>query len=317
MPWYFKFGLGSEKPFPIYISQRSRSILNNVVESVRGEMAKYGTREIEVVSNDRLAKLGLDLDPNQPGVVLHILDPSISQWGLSKIHFPIPPSFNALFRVLSAAAHFDWHLYRESRGIGNSQVDIEFTRLRPISENDFDPYGPNMIETGDGGSTKVVLVDVSEKAYYGIKLTNKISMPIYVSVFYFDSSDLSITSLLESSVSTSQSTAEAPLKPQQTLTIGYGSSGFPTFECFLREGQKLDVGTLKFYFSTEAVDLSYVRQQSFGELVRAGGLVDDIPRAYYGGSGQVRRAVWGTVEVRVIQKDKILRRNSDALIAPI
>ena len=188
--------VGVEKPFPISISHRSRATLNNIVQSVVGEMAKYGTREVEIVSNDGSAKLGLDLDSNGLGVVLHILDRSISQWGLSKIHFPIPVSFNALFRVLSAAAHFDWHLYRESRGIGISQVDIEFTRLRPISGNDFDPYGPNMIETGDGGSTKVVLVDVSEKACYGIKLTNKISMPIYVSVFYFDSSDLSISKFL-------------------------------------------------------------------------------------------------------------------------
>jgi hypothetical protein len=63
----------------------------------------------------------------------------------------------------------------------------------------------------------------------------------------------------------------------------------------------VDVGTLKFYFSTEAVDLSYVMQGSFGQL-RAGGLVDDI--AIYSRS-QVRRAAWGTVDIRVIQKDKM------------
>lgn len=178
---------GVERAFPICISDRS-GILNDVVDRVRHEMEKRGMREVEVVSNPNLAKLGLNLALNtthQNEVVLIILDPSISQWGLSKIHqnFPLPPSFKALFPVLSAAARFDWHLHRASRGITTSQVDIEFTRL----SRDRVPNGPNMIE-----NDKNVFVDVSEKAMYGIKLTNKIDLPLYVSVFYFDSSDLSI-----------------------------------------------------------------------------------------------------------------------------
>jgi hypothetical protein len=66
----------------------------------------------------------------------------------------------------------------------------------------------------------------------------------------------------------------------------------------------MDVGTLKFYFSTEAVDLSYMRQEPFPEL-RAGGVVgnSDITRGYYS-PGQVRRSAWGTVEIWIIQKDK-------------
>jgi hypothetical protein len=179
---------GVERAFPICIFDRS-GILNDIVDRVRYEMKKRGMREVEVVSNPSLAKLGLNLELNNTThhkeVVLIILDPSISQWGLSKIHhnFPLTPSFNALFPVLSAAARFDWHLHRASRGITTSQVDIEFTRL----SRDLVPNGPNMIENGK------VLVDVSEKAIYGIKLTNKIDLPLYVSVFYFDSSDLSIS----------------------------------------------------------------------------------------------------------------------------
>lgn len=193
---------GVEKAFPIYISDRSKVVLNDVVDRVRDKMKKYGMREVEVVSNATLAKLGLDVDSdnttNQQEVVLSILDSSISQWGLSKIHhdFVLPPSFNVLFPVLSAAAHFDWHLHRESRGIKTSQVDIEFVRLRMT---DFCPDGPNLIEDRSGG--KVVLVDVSEDAIYGIRLTSKISLPLYVSVFYFDSSDLSISKIIRYPVS--------------------------------------------------------------------------------------------------------------------
>lgn len=73
----------------------------------------------------------------------------------------------------------------------------------------------------------------------------------------------------------------------------------------------MDVGTLKFYFSTEAVDLSYIRQEPFAER-RAGELVvnSDITRGYYS-PGQVRRSAWGTVEIQIIQKDKIVRRGNE------
>ena len=83
-----------------------------------------------------------------------------------------------------------------------------------------------------------------------------------------------IAPLQEVSISTSQSIAEA-LKPQQTLTIGYGSFGLSSFGYFLREGQEVDVGTLRFYFSTEAVDLVYVRQESPFSM-RAGCVANDI-----------------------------------------
>ncbi|KAF8817195.1 hypothetical protein BYT27DRAFT_7205049 [Phlegmacium glaucopus] len=300
--------VGVEDPFPIYISDRG---LDGIVTMVQHRMKNQGMRELAVVNDARLAKLGLDLGldnaTKREVVALRILDLPISQWGLNKIHNTIPPSPDAFYAVLSAAARFDWHLHRESCAIGTSQVDIEFTKLRELSEtierqliggrlsnikiNRLVPDGPNMIATGAGLGGNVVFVDVLEEADYGIKLTNKTNVPLYVSVFYFDSSDLSIKSIHESSTSSSQSTAEAPLKPRQTLTIGYGSSGFSSFDYFLREGQDVDVGTLKFYFSTEAVNLMYVRQESpFG--LRKGNILES----------HARRAVWGTVEVRVVQR---------------
>lgn len=73
-------------------------------------------------------------------------------------------------------------------------MDIEFTKLREISEMNL--VRPNMIvEDGDGGN--VALIDISEERVCGMKLTNKIKMPLYVSVFYFDSSDLSISKYLQ------------------------------------------------------------------------------------------------------------------------
>jgi hypothetical protein len=49
---------------------------------------------------------------------------------------------------------------------------------------------------------------------------------------------------------------EPPLKGEGHLTVGY----WDTF--FLREGQKVDVGTLKLFLSRKQVNLSHVAQSS-------------------------------------------------------
>ncbi len=43
------------------------------------------------------------------------------------------------------------------------------------------------------------MVDVDEAAIYGFEITNATSVPLYVSMFYFDVSDLSISTLSFSS----------------------------------------------------------------------------------------------------------------------
>jgi len=202
--------VGVKEPFPIYISDRR---LDDIVGGVQYEMKKHGMRELAVV-NDGSAKLGLDLELDNPNgqqlVVLRILDQSISRWGLNRMHDTISPSPpDTLYNVLSAAANFDWHLHRGSGRIGNSRVGVEFTKLQESSEtiekhfiggrisnikvDRWVPEGKNMIETGPELGGNVVFVDVLKEAVYGIKLTNKTDVPLYVSIFYFDSSDLSIS----------------------------------------------------------------------------------------------------------------------------
>jgi hypothetical protein len=55
---------------------------------------------------------------------------------------------------------------------------------------------------------------------------------------------------------------EPPLKGQGELTCGYGSTEWPPYVYQLSPGRDLDVGFLKIYLSTEAVDLSDIPQGS-------------------------------------------------------
>ena len=55
---------------------------------------------------------------------------------------------------------------------------------------------------------------------------------------------------------------DPPLEPHGTLTIGYGSAGAVPFNYYLWGDQKLDVGCLKLFLSTEYADLSHISQGS-------------------------------------------------------
>ena len=85
---------------------------------------------------------------------------------------------------------------------------------------------------------------------------------------------------------------DSPLKESGgTLTIGYGAGGAEPFSYFLREGQDVDVGFLKFFFATKPVDLSKIPQPS-----------PFIPRR--AGKQQEKEVVetWGTILIPVVQR---------------
>ncbi len=55
---------------------------------------------------------------------------------------------------------------------------------------------------------------------------------------------------------------DVSLPPGESLAIGYGASGTVPHMYTLREGQDVDVGFLKLFFSTQYIDLSGIVQES-------------------------------------------------------
>ncbi len=99
------------------------------------------------------------------------------------------------YRILRSSADFYWHLHRSSQGGPlAAAITLEcmklkhtghFKGLKPVLE----PDGENL---NNGG---MIFVDDDKDAMYGFKITNTdldIEEPLYVSMFYFDASDLSI-----------------------------------------------------------------------------------------------------------------------------
>ncbi|KAI0312608.1 hypothetical protein OF83DRAFT_1145252 [Amylostereum chailletii] len=140
---------------------------------------------------------------------------------------------------------------------GVSDVDI-------IIENGQAVFRITHSLTNGFGLTRIIDIEVDDKTIYGIRITNLTEEALYASPFYFDSSDLSITSYYQPPIfGRLQADRNLALLPAKgSLTVGYGSGGVAPWGCFLRDGQELDVGYFKLFLSTKPVDLSSIPQAS-------------------------------------------------------
>jgi hypothetical protein len=122
---------------------------------------------------------------------------------------------------------------------------------------------------------------------YGFTIRNNSDKPLYVSLFYFDMSEFNISecyskTILLNSMTDAEPTlilsayivsyyqpayagsgiADPCLPPGGTLSIGHGLSSSPAWQYGLAKDQDVDLGYLRFFFSREPLDLSYLPQLS-------------------------------------------------------
>ncbi|KAK0502233.1 caspase domain-containing protein [Armillaria luteobubalina] len=197
----------------------------------------------------------------------------------------------AIRRILQSSADFYWHLRRSNkRNPFAGKVTLECMKLEETGEytNDLEevlkPHSNKNLNVGGE-----IMIDVDEDAIYGFNITNTTSVPLYVSMFYFDASDLGISSYYQPG--RAKKDADVSLPPGGSLTIGYGASGTVPHIYTLRKGQNVDVGFLKLFFSTKYTDLSGVVQNSPFDDDRQSGLLS-VRKSLY---------LWHTMCVPVIQ----------------
>ncbi|KAG7440940.1 uncharacterized protein BT62DRAFT_1080460 [Guyanagaster necrorhizus] len=251
------------------------------------EAAKRRFRLVEKRSDKPDLVIGAD------GDVVHfeIMDERCRQHGLTRMPFKVKiDDSDTIHRILQCSAHFYWNLHRSSQGSPlASNVTLECMKLKETGKFTDDlleilePDGDNLNIEG------VISVDVDEDAMYGFKITNMMSVPLYVSMFYFDVSDLSIDSYYQPG-SAKDGAVDVSLPPGGSLTIGYGASGTVPHIYSLREGQDVDIGFLKLFFSTEYMDLSNIVQMSPFIECRGGARV--MSKSRY---------LWDTMCVTVVQ----------------
>ncbi|SJL15635.1 uncharacterized protein ARMOST_19139 [Armillaria ostoyae] len=265
-----RIGEGQDVRLLIELDERLLDVWEKIAKEMQSDNeGKRGFRLVE--SRDDEPDLVITADGDD--VHFEIMDKLCRQHGLTRMPFEVKiDDGDAIHRILQSSADFYWHLHRSSKGSPLAgKVNLECMKLKESGEytDDLeevltpDPNGDNLNVGG------VIMVDVNEGAIYGFRITNTTPVPLYVSMFYFDVSDLSISSYYQPG--RAKKDADVSLPPQESLTIGYGASGTVPHMYTLREGQDVDVGFLKLFFSTEYMDLSGVVQGSPFEDVRKDG----------------------------------------------
>ncbi|KAK0218626.1 hypothetical protein IW262DRAFT_1462097 [Armillaria fumosa] len=183
---------------------------------------KWQFHEVES-NNDRL-DLVIALD----GDVVHfeIMDKVCRLHGLTRMPFEVKiDDLDTVYGILRRVAEFYWNLHRSCRGNPLAgKVTLECMKLKGTgkftydSQEGFEADGDNL---NIGG---VISVDVDENAIYGLKISNTTSVPLYVSLFYFDVSVLRIVSYYPPK-NAEGGAADVSLPPGGSFTIKCGASG--------------------------------------------------------------------------------------------
>ena len=207
-----------------------------------------------------------------------------------------------LSSILWHASKFYDELKRPDNNKHISQkIGIEFYELVPdinvITDVDTTGHLPVLMPTGgnlfkDGAiNLKMPAPHLAgedwDRIPYGLKLTNRTNLDLYVNMLHFSNGDFSIGALLTYPDGPHTSDillrrgvqgSDGTVQPG-TLAIGYGSAGYAPINFYLDPDFNFDLDFLKIYLSTQPVDLSYLKQDSpFGSQSTPRKIVPHVPR---------------------------------------
>lgn len=143
----------------------------------------------------------LALSVNEGFVRFHVMEQVCRDYGLTVMPFDNVrvEETDYLMSILRSAADFYWNLHHSNKsGTLSSKVNLECIQLVPSGEvdNDFDPI---VVPAADSNGQEVnlnvggmIIIDIEEDARYGFRIKNTSDVPLYVALFYFDASDLSV-----------------------------------------------------------------------------------------------------------------------------
>jgi hypothetical protein len=181
---------GEEEDLRLHIAPDDTLAL--IFEALRQDMLRTDSnrRRISLVGKNK-AELDIAIDGDR--VIFNILNPQVTQFGLNQMPFRVDPTYDAIYPVVRASAHYYWHLRRNSTSrVLENHIQLDFKKLKELEEYDEDfnlvlePVGDNLNVSG------IVDLVVNPDDMYGIKLVNTSDLDLYPSLFFFDNSDLSI-----------------------------------------------------------------------------------------------------------------------------
>ena len=143
---------------------------------------------VRIVDDRKYADLVLN--KNDEGIAFEILDKSCTNYGLFSTSRSKYETLEDILFLLQATSHYYFHLHRSSRSqFLASRLDVEcFEVYTPFPKSDGNLNSNGLITVIAGGSD-----DEGKTPAYGFQITNNSRFPLFIAVYFFNASDLSIS----------------------------------------------------------------------------------------------------------------------------
>lgn len=177
-------GVGSEQVLDIFITERFE---NTARPDPRWEQLFSGKegRIMLRLTDKSQAELVMDAD-NNGDATFTLVKPEVAvTHGVQRIPYTVPATFESVQPVLSAMAHWNWHLMRTPPARPfQKAVEMEFYKLEESGEYDneqpiYKTQGENLNRSGEAD----IIAD--EEDHYGFHITNKSTRDLYAYLLYF------------------------------------------------------------------------------------------------------------------------------------
>ena len=186
---------GTKQDLRVYAAKRKR--LASPFEALAREMhhARPDHPRILRVEKEQ-AELGVDFDGRK--VVFDILDQRVTAFDVRRIPYSVQPDVSKIRPILYAAAHLHWYLRPIDDHIDmQNKVQLAFTKVKQVEGKYDDDLKPVMEQSGDNLNRNGIINLIADpRDMYGIQIFNNSSASLYVALFYFDYSNLSISAYL-------------------------------------------------------------------------------------------------------------------------
>ncbi|CAE6447569.1 unnamed protein product [Rhizoctonia solani] len=195
-------------------------------------------------------------------VIFYWHDETAKKYGTEKLKHRKSVNREEVELVLFAAAKWKWHLRRT---YPRTDQTVVMNMLKVATKK-----GPRLprvfLEKPEDVLVKDSVVDftLESSALHGFKLQSNIKMPLYVRMFYFDTTDFSIGDMFGHSVG--PGTIAANIPPKGELLIGDGADGGAPIRFNMSSTGPMELGYMKVFWSTDPLELDHIEQKSAFKL---------------------------------------------------
>ncbi|KAJ1301203.1 hypothetical protein OPQ81_003613 [Rhizoctonia solani] len=163
----------------------------------------------------------------------------------------------AVETVLFAAAKWKWHLQRKNTESGEI-TDLVSMELISLGEKQRESRVRKIYSEEERkimNDSGIVDFETSSWILYGVKLTSRVKKPLYIRMFYFDTTDFSIDDLFGHEV------GKDPVMTGETFVIGAGGDGGSPHRFEVDPEKKVELGYMKVFWSTTPLELNDLEQK--------------------------------------------------------